>query len=353
MDYRFEYIVGWRLHFIIEMKAYIKAISYYLPEKILSNEELVQEFPEWSVDKIASKVGINQRHIATESETSADLATRAAEKLFSEHQIDKNTVDFILFCTQSPDYFLPTSACVIQDKLGIPTSAGALDFNLGCSGFVYGLSMAKGLILGGIAKNVLLLTGETYSKFMHPKDKGNRTIFGDAGSATIVSSEGFAEIGNFELGTDGRGAENLMVKTGGMRHQHAGNDLIFDENGNPLSSDNLFMNGAEIFNFTIDAVPLLVNNTLHKNNLELADIQLFAFHQANKYMLNFLRKKMKIEEENFYYYMSEVGNTVSSTIPIVLYEAKMKGRLNGNILLAGFGVGYSWAGCILKTKTDE
>lgn len=330
------------------MKAFIKAISYYLPEKVLTNEELVREFPEWSVDKIASKVGINQRHVAAEDETSADLATKAAEKLFNENSVDKNSIDFILFCTQSPDYFLPTSACVIQDNLGLPTSCGALDFNLGCSGYVYGLSLAKGLIFAGIAKNVLLLTGETYSKFMHPKDKGNRTIFGDAGSASLISGDGFAEIGNFDLGTDGKGANNLMVKSGGMRYREAINDMTLDENGNPISSDHLNMNGAEIFNFTIDAVPQLVRNTLIKNNLELSDIHLCAFHQANKYMLNFLRKKLKIEEDKFYYYMSEVGNTVSSTIPILLTEAEKEGKLSGNILLAGFGVGYSWGGTILK-----
>ena len=329
------------------MKAYIKAISYYLPEKVLINEELVHEFPEWSVDKIASKVGINQRHITAEDETSADLATKAAEKLFAENSVDKNAIDFILFCTQSPDYFLPTSACVIQDKLGLPTSCGALDFNLGCSGYIYGLSLAKGLIFAGIAKNVLLLTGETYSKFIHPKDKGNRTIFGDAGSASLISGDGFAEIGNFELGTDGKGANNLIVKSGGMKYREAVDDLTFDENGNPIASDYLYMNGAEIFNFTIEAVPQLVNNTLLKNNLVLSDIHLFAFHQANKYILNFLRKKIKIEEERFYLYMSEVGNTVSSTIPILLSEAKMEEKLKGNILLAGFGVGYSWGGCVL------
>lgn len=330
------------------MKAFIKAISYYLPEEVLTNEELVREFPEWSVDKIASKVGINQRHVATEDETSADLATKAAEKLFAENNMDKNAIDFILFCTQSPDYFLPTSACVIQDNLGLPTSCGALDFNLGCSGYVYGLSLAKGLIFAGIAKNVLLLTGETYSKFMHPKDKGNRTIFGDAGSASLISTEGFAEIGHFELGTDGKGANNLMVKSGGMRYPEAINDMTLDENGNPISSDHLYMNGAEIFNFTIEAVPQLVRNTLIKNNLELSDIHLCAFHQANKYMLNFLRKKLKIEEDKFYYYMSEVGNTVSSTIPILLTEAKKEEKLRGNVILAGFGVGYSWGGTVLK-----
>ncbi len=334
---------------MILMKAFIKAISYALPDKQLTNEELVGEFPEWSVDKIANKVGINKRFVVEENETSADLAVKAAEKLFEDNsEIDKSSIDFVLFCTQSPDYFLPTSACVIQDRLGLPTSCGALDFNLGCSGYVYGLSLAKGLIFGGIANNVLLLTGETYSKFMHQKDKGNRTIFGDAGSATLISKEGFAEIGNFSLGTDGKGAENLMVKSGGMRFREQFNDLQFEENGNPLSSDHLFMNGSEIFNFTIDAVPPLIEDTLLKNGLTREDVDGYVFHQANKFMINFLRKKLKIKPDIFHMYMSEVGNTVSNTIPIVLSEKLKEKALKGSILLAGFGVGYSWGGCVVK-----
>src|SRR5690554_4690089 len=317
---------------MILMKAFIKAISYALPDKELTNEELVGEFPEWSVDKIANKVGINKRFVVEENETSADLAVKAVEKLFIENpNIKKGDIDFVLFCTQSPDYFLPTSACVIQDRLGLPTSCGALDFNLGCSGYVYGLSLAKGLIFGGIANNVLLLTGETYSKFMHPKDKGNRTIFGDAGSATLISKDGFAEIGNFSLGTDGRGAENLMVKSGGMRFRKQFNDLQFEDNGNPLSSDHLYMNGSEIFNFTIDAVPPLIEHTLVKNQLSRDDVDGYVFHQANKFMINFLRKKIKIEPDKFYTYMSEVGNTVSNTIPIVLTEKLKENSLKGNI----------------------
>src|SRR5665647_684105 len=171
------------------MKAYIKSISYYLPEEVLTNEKLVELFPEWTVDKIASKIGVTSRHIAAVNETAADMAVCAAENLFTEHAIDRSSIDFVLLCTQSPDYFLPTSACLLQNRLGLSTTCGALDFNLGCSGFVYGLSLAKGLITANIAKNVLLLTAETYSKHIHPKDKGNRTIFGDASAATLVSTE--------------------------------------------------------------------------------------------------------------------------------------------------------------------
>lgn len=331
------------------MKACIKAIAYALPAKVVTNDDLVQDFPEWTAEKVVDKLGVKQRHVVSETETAADLATQAAENLFKENpNIQRDAIDFVLLCTQSPDYFLPTSACIIQHRLGLPTNIGALDFNLGCSGFVYGLSLAKGLVLGGIAKNVLLLTSETYNKHLHPKDKSNRTIFGDAAAACLVSTTGWAEIGNFSLGTDGSGAENLMVKTGGMRYKEKANDLTFDENDNPTSSDYLYMNGSEILSFTLEAVPLLVADTLQKNSMQQADIDLFVFHQANKYILNFLRKKIKIEEEKFYYYIEKVGNTVSSTIPIALYEAKKENKLTGNILLAGFGIGYSWGGVILK-----
>ena len=332
------------------MKAYIKAVSYYLPDKVVTNQDLIDEFPEWTVEKIAGKVGVSERHIAAEDETAADLGVKAAEKLFLDHKIDKNEINFLLVCTQSPDYFLPTSACVMQERIGLGTGIGALDYNLGCSGFIYGLSLAKGLIYAGIASNVLLITAETYNKHIHHLDKGNRTIFGDAAAATLISTDGFAEIGEFSLGTDGRGANNLIVKQGGMRNPELFNDFTTDEKGNTSSSDHLYMDGGEIFNFTSEAVPVLVDNVLKNNGLKQDDVDLFIFHQANQYMMNYLRKLIEIDKEKFYIYLDKVGNTVSSTIPIAISEAKKEDLLKGNILLAGFGVGYSWGGVNLKIK---
>lgn len=326
----------------------IKAIEYYLPVNVLSNEELVKEFPEWTVEKIANKIGVNQRHIVSD-ETATDLAIKAAEKLFKENpEIKKEEIDFIILCTQSPDYFLPTSACIIQEKLGLPTSCGAFDFNLGCSGYIYGLAIAKGLIAGSIAKNILLLTAETYSKYLHPKDKGNRTIFGDAATATIISTDGWGEIMDFSLGTDGRGAKNLIVRNGGMRNPYKTNDLKFDENGNPVSSDYLYMNGSQIFSFTQKNVPIVIKQVIEKNNLEPKDIDLFIFHQANSYMLEFLRKKIRIPQGKFFINMTEIGNTVSNSIPIALKDVIKSNKIEGNILLCGFGVGYSWGACIIN-----
>lgn len=333
------------------MKACIKDIAYYLPKKVVTNEQLVQEFPEWSVEKIVDKVGIKERHLAAEKETAMDMAVSAAEVLFQKGNCQRDDIDFVLLCTQSPDYFLPSSSCIVQSKLGLRKDIGALDFNLGCSGYVYGLSLAKGLVVAGIANNVLLLTSETYNKHLHPRDKGNRSIFGDGASATVISEHGLAEIGDFQLGTDGDGANNLILKTGGMRHPGIANDLIFDEkNGNPISSDYLFMDGSEIFAFTLTHVPKLIKKVLAKNDIEQKDVDLFVLHQANKYMLDVLKKKSKIDDEKFYYCIENVGNTVSSSIPIALVEAMKESRLKDQqkVLIAGFGVGYSWAGTILK-----
>ena len=334
------------------MKAFIKAISYYLPEKVVSNDDLVKDFPEWSVEKIAAKIGIKTRHIAGECEFVSDMAVKAAQKLFEEHNISPDEIDYILLCTQSPDYFLPTTACLVQDRLGIPTTAGAIDFNQGCSGYIYGLSLAKGLIFGNIAQNILLITSETYSKHISKQDKGNRTIFGDAASATLITTEGVASIENFALGTDGKGAENLIVKNGGVKNPVRTNKTTEDDFGNVLSDDYLFMNGSAIFNFTVESVPKLVHQTLQKNNLQFDEIDFYIFHQANKYMLNHLRKKIGIDESRFLMHMERCGNTVSSTIPIVLKEAfdDKKFPAENKILLAGFGVGYSWGGCVINFK---
>lgn len=333
------------------MSSFIKGVSYYLPEKILTNQNINEVHPEWSADKISRKTGIFNRHIAGSEELSSDMAIKAAEKLFDEYQIDRSIIDFVLLCTQSPDYFLPTTACILQDKLGLSTSCGAIDYNLGCSGYIYGLALAKGLVESKVAKNVLLITAETYSKFIHPDDKSNKTIFGDAAAATLISAEeGFYRICDFSLGTDGSGAENLIVKDGGARSKTSNMQDQYDEDGNFIRNEkNLYMNGSEIFSFTSIAVPKLVDQVIEKNKLSFENIDYFLFHQANKYMLDYIRRKIDIPEDKFLYFLENVGNTVSSTIPIALKEQCLLKDRRGRILLAGFGVGYSWGGCLIET----
>jgi len=333
------------------MSAYIKGISYYLPTEVLDNFQINKSHPEWAVDKISQKTGIFKRHIASEKEFASDMAFNAALKLIEEYEIDKNQIDFILYCTQSPDYFLPTTACILQNKLGLSTSCGALDFNLGCSGYVYGLALAKGLIQSKIAKNILLITSETYSKFINKNDKSNKTIFGDAASATLVSKNiGLYKIRDFELGTDGEGAENLIVRNGGIKYKDVIGKDEYNEEGQYFRNDsNLYMNGGEIFSFTSHAVPKLIEKVLNKNGVLFNKVDYFLFHQANKYMLDFIRKKIEIPQDKFIYYLENVGNTVSNTIPIALKEEGINKDLRGVIVLAGFGVGYSWGACLIES----
>ena len=330
--------------------AFIKAISYYLPKKVVTNEELIREFPEWSVDKVAQKVGVESRHLAADGETAGDMAEKAARKLFAEYSIDSKIIDFLLFCTQSPDYFLPSTSCILQNKLGIPTFAGAFDYNLGCSGCVYGMAVAKGLIAAGVAKNVLLLTAETYNKYLHPSDKSNRSIFGDGAAACLISTDGFAEIGAFSLGTDGSGANDLIVKTGASRQKKATGYRVIDDEGHVWYDDYLYMNGGDIFNFTLDVVPAMMKDVLEKNCLEKDQINYYVFHQANKFMLNTIRKVCMLPKDRFYINLNAVGNTVSSTILIGLKDCLNNHiiKKGDNVMISGFGVGLSWGGTVLK-----
>lgn len=331
--------------------ASVTAIAYYLPSTELTNERLNEMFPEWSVDKIMNKVGISSRRVVANDEFTSDIAVAAAQILFKENAIDPEEIEYLIVCTQSPDYFLPTTACLVHERLKLPRIAGAIDVNQGCSGFVYGIGLAKGLIASGEVRSVLLITAETYSRFLHPKDKGNRSIFGDAAAAVLIKAdqEG-GEIGKIIHGTNGKGAENLIVKNGAMRFSKTSDHILHENDDGYAYNDNfLFMNGAEIFNFTLESVPALVKDILEKNKLSQEDIDLFVFHQANKFMLDYLRKKIKISPDRFFVFMEHCGNTVSSTIPIALRQALLEGKIKkgSKVLIAGFGVGYSWGGTIL------
>jgi 3-oxoacyl-[acyl-carrier-protein] synthase III len=330
------------------IRAAVQAIAYHLPERVITNDELAFRFPEWTAMDIEDKTGIARRHIASDAECASDLAVAAAERLFAEGHCAPGDIDFLLLCTQSPDYFLPTSACLVQDRLGLPVSIGALDFNLGCSGYVYGLSLAKGLIETGQARKVLLLTADTYSKFLRPDDRSTRALFGDAAAATLVtaldSGNDGEDLGPFVFGTDGAGAANLIVEGGALRERTT------TARAGQGRSRELFMNGPEIFSFTLRSVPPATVELLRRAALSIEDIDLFVFHQANEFMLEHLRRKMNIPKDRFFVGLRETGNTVSSTIPIALRNAADEGRLRpgDRVVLVGFGVGYSWGATLLR-----
>ncbi|WP_019551955.1 3-oxoacyl-ACP synthase III family protein [Propionispira raffinosivorans] len=330
----------------MSLQAYISAIAYYLPEKIEDNE----------LNRLTKKTGIYHRHIAAENECASDLAIKAAEKLFSNNIIDKASIDFLLFCTQSPDYILPTTACILQDKLGLLKTIGAFDFNLGCSGYIYGISMAQGLIETGQARNVLLLTAETYSKYINHQDNTVRPLFGDAATATLFTGKESESKGikGITFGTDGSGYKNLIVPMGAQK-VHYGESLIKEEKdkyGNIRTNANLYMNGAAISDFALDVVPETVKEILNKCKMNKGDIDYYVFHQANKFMLKFLQEKCELLEQPYWNDVSNYGNTVSNSIPIALVDMMKQNRKKvlKNVMTIGFGVGLSWAGCILNLE---
>ena len=332
-------------------QAFISGMSVHLPGTIVTNEQLQAENPDWDMAKIEAKVGIKARHVAPPEVTAGDLAYSAACKLLETSGVDRNSIDFLLFCTQSPDYFLPTTACILQHRLRLGTHCAAFDFNQGCSGYVYGLRLAESLIASGNAHRVLLLTGETYTKYIHPRDRSVRVLFGDAATATLIDDAGpGARILAGCLGTDGSGAENLIVRSGGMRSraESTGLHVEADENGNVRNPEALFMDGQELFLFTLRRVPPLVEATAKLNNCTLEELDWFIFHQANAFMNEHIRVKLKIPKEKAPIVLQDVGNTVSNTIPLTIHHLCDQFKAGDKLMLVGFGVGYSWGACMLE-----
>ena len=337
------------------MKAYINDIEYFVPSNKVSNDDLIKINPEWDIDRIYEKTGITNRYIASEGQTSTDLAVEAGRILLEKKPYLKDSIDYLILCTQSPDYYLPSSSCLVQERLGLQQSVGAIDVNQGCSGFVYSLGLAKGLIESDQAKNILLITAETYSKFINDKDKSVKTLFGDAAACTLISGRTSQEefISAPVYGTNGKGAENLIVPDGGLRSPLTDNSYIEekDESNNYRNRTNLFMNGREIYTFTLSKIPAVFKQILDKEKVTLDDIDVVIFHQANKFILDSLQRKLKIPEEKMHRSYREFGNTVSSTIPIGLNIEMLKNNTANKTraaLILGFGVGLSWAGSIIK-----
>lgn len=329
------------------MSAYLHSITTELPEGVQTNDEIVVGIEGWTADKIRTKTGIVERRIAAPEETASDLCFRAAEKLFAQTGIDRGSIDALIMCTQSPDYRLPTTACLLQDRLQLPQTVAAFDLPLGCSGYTYGLWLARSLVLSDSAKNVLLLAGDTYSRYCHPKDLAVASLFGDGATASLITGDAtnaLAEIGVSALGTDGRGVKHLIVKAGGSRVPTS----------ETVSENFLYMNGAEIASFAVSTVKTVVNQLLEKVHLQWTDIDGFVFHQANPAFVQKLMQAYRLPAEKVPVGLANVGNTSSSTIPMVLDQCVQESRFHAGqkLVLVGFGVGYSWAATLLEWKRD-
>ena len=334
------------------MNARIVAVDYALPSSALTDETLAEQHPEWNVARLSKSTGIQNRWVAGPDEFSSDLAVKAALKLFARHSIDPMRIDYLILCTQTPDFPLPTTACIVQAQIGLRQDVGAVDITLGCSGYIYGLGLAKGLIESGQVQNVLIITVDTMSKLANANDKSTRPIFGDGAAATLVVGDSDHDgLTGFALRTDGSGGQHLVVPNGGL-----GDGNRFSAKSSPALRDlesngfDLYMDGVEIFNFTLRVVPQCVADVLAGAGLEQDEIDLFVFHQANGFLIEHLRKRLGIPVEKFVVAMADYGNTSSSSIPIALVDAVEAGRVNSgdNVMLVGFGVGLSWGGVVVK-----
>lgn len=324
------------------MKAEIKAIEYYLPPKIEDGQTLKEDNPDWPIEKIELKTGIKKRHIAAFDQTAVDMAALASNKLF-DVAIQKDSIDFLILVTQSPDYVLPTSACIVAHRLGLKESCMSFDVNLGCSGFVYGLAIAGSLIEAKLVRHGLVICSETYTKYIDKGDRTCRPIFGDGASAVLLGPSDRDNIGPFELGTDGSGFKDLIVPASGTR-----------VSAEETVKNRLFMDGVKVFMFTMDMVPKSITALLEKSKKTIADIDLFIFHQASRVVIDNIARRLEIPFEKVFVNYEQIGNTVSASIPIALKDAAQQDRLQKDdlLLLAGFGVGYSWGSCLIRWEVD-
>jgi 3-oxoacyl-[acyl-carrier-protein] synthase-3 len=321
------------------VRADIKGTAYALPDRAVTNEMLAAENPAWDMARVMAKTGVATRFVTREDETAFDLACRACDRLFAEHPEARDRIDAILFCTQSEDYVMPPDSCLLHEYLELPEDVFAIDFNLACSGFVYGLALAQSLLASGVATNVLLVTADTYSKHINAGDRAARSLFGDGAAATWVASSD-SDHGKF------------IVPAGGCRTPRTPETAVARpaESGNLRSLENLYMDGAGILSFVNGRVPRQVTAVLARSRLTVEDIDLVIFHQASQMALESLCRRLRIPQEKSFSNLRDVGNTVSASIPIALRDATDQGRIRpgDRILLCGFGVGMSWATAIVQ-----
>lgn len=330
----------------------INTIEYYLPEKEISNDDLKAMHPDWDVLKVGEKSGVFNRHIAAKDETAFDLACEAVKKLFSSGQIDKKSIQGIIFCTQSPDYIMPSNSFLLHKHFGFTSDVWTFDYNLACSAFVFGLSISRGMIETRMAENILLITADTYSKYINPKDRSTSVLFGDGAAATVVSKSSETGIIDIVLSSSGNEYDTFYIPSGGARipKDDSTKEIIIDHSGNQRTLEEIQMNGFAVWKFISRTVPDQINELLERNNLSITDIDFFGFHQASKLTLDSLIKALKIENDKVYMNLWKIGNTVSASIPIVLKDAESEGKLKrgDTVLLSGFGVGLSWGSLIMK-----
>lgn len=331
-------------------QAYLNYVDYSLASIEVSNDDLAVLYPSFSSSEIYKKSGIEKRYKVPLGTLVSDFAVEAAECFFQKHSVDRSRVDYLIFCTECPDYTAPATSCIIQRKLNLSNNIGTMDLSFGCSGYTYGLLYAKALIESGIATNVLFITGDMPTTTIPVDQIDLNFLFSDGASVTLISTNKIGyRIGDFVNGTDGRGEMYLRAQSSAY---NSPKDKSWYESA---KTKNLFtgimeMNGEEMFRFAIQKVPILVDEILEKNNVSADDIDYYVFHQASSIILKSLKRKMNIPDKKFVNRIASVGNTVSASIPIALSQLKYEGLIEkgAKILVAGFGIGYSWSGTIIE-----
>ena len=333
------------------MSLIIESIEYYLPENIVTNADLQKENPDWNLEKITEKSGVYQRHIAGKNETAYDLSIKACDKLFQTN--DKNNIDGIIYCTQSPDYIMPSNSFLMHKHFGLKDEIFAYDFNHACTGYIYCLAMANAFVKAGMAREILLVNADTYSKYINPKDRSTRVLFGDGAAATIVKKSGRKRgIIDIDLGSSGSGYNKFWIPAGGLRSPKSSSTSIEieDDRGNIRTQNDIEMDGFGVWSFINSVAPKQVDRLLKRNNVAKTDIDQFIFHQASKMTLESIRRSMKLNEEQVFINIQNIGNTVSASIPIALRDAIDQGEIdNGStLILSGFGVGLSYGAILME-----
>lgn len=329
----------------------VKALAAAVPHTIIDNYKYTQYFPEDQVKEVVDKVGIYQRRFADDKTCSSDLCFAAAEKLIADNNIDKNEIDLLVFISQTPDYRMPATSVLLQDRLGLPNSTIAFDINLGCSAFIYGLSVVFSMMQNRGLRRALLLDGETRSKVYSPKDRRSAFLFGDGGVAALIErDEKFGE-SFFSLNSDGSRGDLIKINAGGYRNPSSVETLkekVVDEYGNIRSDEQGYMNGGDVFNFVIREIPRDIKKILEHSGTDVQKLDYYVFHQANNFINSYLAKKLKLDTSKIPSTIDKYGNTSSVSVPLTITD-QLKDRMDGNktLLLSAFGVGMTWATAIV------
>ena len=334
------------------MRASIEATERALPERIVTNDDLGREHPDWNMVRLVERTGVEERRIAAAGETALDLGYRACAALAASGTLKPETIDALIFCTETPDYPIPPNSTILHGLLGLRTTVMAFDITLACSGFVYAIGIARSLVLSETAQRVLVVTADTYSRLIHEGDRSSRCLFGDGAAATIVGTGPGIEILDVEFGTAGAKHDRFIVRAGGSRvpRSAATGVITTDRSGNVRTAENIEMDGLGVLSFFNTMIPGVVRNAVRRNGLTLEQIDCFVFHQASLVALQGIVRGLGIPDARVVVNLAKIGNLVSASVPIALRDAMDTGRFvaGQTAVLCGFGVGLSWATAIVR-----